>query len=151
MVATRGENKNPVRIRDYRLNNGEINHDPATIVQAAMATAAATSFFPPVKIGNREYHDGALGNNNPVDIVWREAQTLWCSDEEDQGAMSSKVKCLISIGTGNPGTSPILKGGYGFLKDTLRDMVTETEKTATAAAENLKAWLNPKKTQRYFR
>jgi hypothetical protein len=58
---------------------------------------------------------------------------------------------LISIGTGNPGTSPIKDGALGFLKDTLNKIATETEITATAAAENFKAWLNPRKTQRYFR
>lgn len=150
VVAARGENKNPVRIRDYRLND-EINRDPATIVEAALATSAATTFFPPVKIGAREYHDGALGNNNPVNIVWREAQNIWCSDDDNQEALSSKVKCLISIGTGNPGTSPIKDSALGFLKDTLKEIATETEITATAAAESFKAWLNPRKTQRYFR
>ena len=150
VVATRGENKNPVRIRDYQLD-GEINRDPATIVEAALATSAATTFFPPVKIGSREYHDGALGNNNPVNVVWREAQNVWCSNEESQEALSSKVKCLVSIGTGNPGTSPVAKDALGFLKKSLKEIATETENTATAAAENFKAWLNPKKTQRYFR
>jgi hypothetical protein len=86
-----------------------------------------------------------------VNTVWREAQNIWCSDEDGHEALSGKVKCFISIGTGNPGTSPIKDGALGFVKDTLKEMITETEKTATAAAENYKAWLNPKKTQRYFR
>jgi hypothetical protein len=61
------------------------------------------------------------------------------------------VKYLISIGTVNPGTSRIKDGALGFLKDTLKKITIETEITATAAAENFKAWLNPRKTQGNFR
>jgi hypothetical protein len=86
-----------------------------------------------------------------VNTVWREAQNIWCSNDDDHEALSAKVKCFISIGTGNPGLSPIEDGAFSFMKDTLKDIATETEKTATAAAENYRAWLNPKKTLRYFR
>jgi hypothetical protein len=61
------------------------------------------------------------------------------------------VKFLISIGTGNPGTSPIKDGALGFLEDTLKKITTETDITTTAAAENFQAWLNPRKAQGNFR
>lgn len=61
------------------------------------------------------------------------------------------MKYLISIGTGNPGTSIIKDGALGFLKGTLKKITIEPEITATAAAENFKVWLNPRKTQGNFR
>ena len=55
--------------------------DTMTIVEAALATSAATTFFKSVTIGVRKYVDGALGSNNPVEYVWNEAQSKWCPDD----------------------------------------------------------------------
>src|SRR5580700_10074837 len=72
----------------------------ATICDAALATSAVTGFFDPVSIGGRQFVDGALGANNPVDEVAGEAVSIWCSETGD---LNPLVKCFISIGTGYPG------------------------------------------------
>ena len=73
------ENKVTVPLRDYDLFD-EFNDDDATIVEAALATSVATTFFEPVTIDVRKNLDGALGANIPVDYVWNEARSIWCPD-----------------------------------------------------------------------
>lgn len=127
VCAVRKENKTVARLRCYQSH--EAFRDGATIWEAARATSAASGFFDPISIGKhgQEYVDGGLGCNNPVDEVWIEAQDIWVPR---QGDLAVFVKCFISIGTGNPGTSPIESGAWKFFKNTLKDIVTETEKTA---------------------
>ena len=144
MCATAYENKRTVLLRDYELRD-ESNYDKATIVEAALATSAATSFFEPVIIGARKYVDGALGANNPVGLVWTEAQSIWCPED---GKLEQMVKCFVSIGTGNPGTTPIKNGLAGFLTDTLKDIATNTESIANEFAARNRGLLD---TKRYFR
>ena len=128
-------------LRDYELRD-EWNHDQATIVQAALATSAATSFFEPVAIGARRYVDGALGANNPVGLVWTEAQSIWCPDD---GKLEQMVKCFVSVGTGNPGTTPIKDGLTGFLADTLKGIATDTESIANEFAARNRGLLDTKR------
>lgn len=120
------ESTNPVAIRDYT-PTGEQNHDKATIVEAALATSAASSFFPSVKIGSREYVDGALGTNNPIVSLWKEAQDVW---DPENGQIQPRIKAIISIGTGHPGMKKIEKSVWGFFKKTLTSLVVQTEQTA---------------------
>ncbi|EFQ94911.1 hypothetical protein PTT_07264 [Pyrenophora teres f. teres 0-1] len=122
-----------VRLRDgerdgsYTLpDEGEI---PATICQAALATSAATVFFDTVSIGARQFVDGALGANNPVDEVEGEAGNIWSSDTGD---LKPLVKCFVSIGTGHPG------------KKALEDNI-ETERKFIAR------WAKHYDEKRYFR
>ena len=141
------ESTNEVAIKDYTLA-GEINHDRASIVEAAMATSAASSFFPPVKIGNREYVDGALGSNNPVEIVWKEAQDVWAPDD---GQIKSKLLAVISVGTGHPGMVNIEKSAWAFFKHTLTGIITQTDQTATHFESTNRDLLLPEHPHRYFR
>ncbi|KAH9203476.1 acyl transferase/acyl hydrolase/lysophospholipase [Leptodontidium sp. 2 PMI_412] len=98
-VCTVDQNtKSIVRLRSYTLSDE--SNIPASICQAALATSAATTFFGPVRIGNRKFADGGLGANNPVDEVEGEAANIWCSESAD---LKPLVKCFLSIGTGNPG------------------------------------------------
>ncbi len=92
-----------------------------------MATSAATSFFDPVKIGTRKYADGALGANNPISEVWNEAMNIW---SPDSGELKPLIKCIVSIGTGDPGVTSMKDGAMQFLSQTLVEIVTETERTA---------------------
>jgi predicted acylesterase/phospholipase RssA len=108
----REQHYNP--LRDYDLLD-EFNDDNASIVEAALATSAATTFFEPVRIGARTYVDGALGANTPVDYVWNEAQSIWCPDD---GQLEPMVKCFVSVGTGNPGLTPVEEGAKDFLSKT---------------------------------
>ncbi len=49
------------------------------------ATSAATSFFEPVTIGprGRNFVDGGLGTDSPVEQLWNEAQNIWCYNREN--------------------------------------------------------------------
>lgn len=143
MCATAVENATSVLLRDYDLMD-ESNDDSATIVEAALATSANVTFFEPVKIGVRQYVGGALGRNNPVGSVWQEAQNIWCPND---GQLEPMVKCLVSIGTGNPGLTSVDEGARGFFK-TLKDIATESEITAAHSLSQHRGLLDQ---QRYFR
>ncbi|KAJ6081476.1 hypothetical protein N7499_006350 [Penicillium canescens] len=121
------ENKDVIHLCSYP--SDRVLLEKISILEAARATSAATSFFDPIQIGphGQKYVDGALSCNNPVDEVWREAQDLWC---QETGDLKDLVKCFISIGTGNPGLSPIHDNAFNFLNDDLVALATETEKTA---------------------
>lgn len=73
-----------------------------TQLEAARATTAAPTFFPPTRVDGRLCVDGACIANNPALVALAEAATLW---------PDSHVEALISIGTGlsseepHPGTS----------------------------------------------
>lgn len=96
-------------------------------------------------IGVRKYVDGALGANNPVDYVWNEAQSIW---RPNDGQIEPMIKCFVSVGTGNPGSAPVEEGAKDFLSKTLKDIATETERTATTSAARHRGLLDKK---RYFR
>ncbi|RDW83469.1 hypothetical protein BP5796_04960 [Coleophoma crateriformis] len=143
VCAVAKETKGITRLKSY-INPSEAPSE-ATICQAALATSAATSFFDEVRIGSRTYVDGALGVNNPVDEVEKECSNIWCSETGD---LKPLVKCFVSLGTGNPGKKPLENGAWEFLSKSLKDIVTDTEKTA----ENFKArWRGHFDRKRYFR
>ncbi|KAK8142430.1 hypothetical protein G3M48_008773 [Beauveria asiatica] len=71
VCAAAKETSDITRLRSYDLP-GKASIE-ATILDAALATSAATRFFDPVRIGARQFVDGALGANNPVEQVEREA------------------------------------------------------------------------------
>ena len=147
VVARRAESKNEVAIKDYT-PFGEQNHDRATIVEAALATSAASTFFPPAKIGNREYVDGALGTNNPINMLWTEAQNIWAPDD---GQIKPKLQAIISIGTGHPGLKKIEKSMWRFLRNTLTDMMTQTDETARSFESTNRDMIHPERQHQYFR
>ncbi|RDW71025.1 hypothetical protein BP6252_07588 [Coleophoma cylindrospora] len=143
VCAVAKETKGVTRLKSY--NRPSEARAEATICQAALATSAATSFFDEVCIGSRTYVDGALGANNPVDIVEKECCDIWCPDT---GELQRLVNCFISLGTGNPGKKPLENGAWKFLSKSLKEIVIETEKTA----ETFKArWRGPFDRKRYFR
>ncbi len=131
------------RLRSYSLPD-ELDL-PATICDAALATSAATGFFDPVTIRARQFVDGALGANNPVDEVEGEASNIWCSETGD---LKPLVKCFISIGTGNPGTKAIEENLLKFLSTTLVDIVTDTE---NMEKRFIAKWRQHFDEKRYFR
>lgn len=131
------------RLRSYSLPDELDIH--ATICEAALATSAATGFFDPVSIGARQFVDGALGANNPVDEVEGEASNIWCSETGD---LKPLVKCFISIGTGNSGRRPLEDNMFKFLSKTLVDITTETENTER---KFIARWAKHLDENRYFR
>ncbi|RDL30230.1 uncharacterized protein BP5553_10508 [Venustampulla echinocandica] len=137
------DTKSIVRLRSYTLP--EESSIPATICQAALATSAATTFFEPVRIGNRIFADGGLGANNPVDEVECEAMNIWCSESAD---LKPLVKCFLSIGTGNPGIQAFEESIVKFLGQTVVDIATGTEETEKRF---IAKWRKHYDENRYFR
>lgn len=132
-----------MRLRSYQIP-GKANIS-ATICEAARATSAATTFFKPVSIGARRFADGALGANNPVDEVEREASDIWCPETGD---LKSLVKCFISIGTGNPGKKAMEDNLLKFMSKTLPELTTQTEHTEK---NFIAKWRRHYRSKRYFR
>ena len=146
VCAVRENNTTPVRLRSYDSEDALVDDD-ITVWQAGRATSAATSFFDPIVIGEgRAYVDGALGFNNPMTEVWLEAQNIWTPD---QGNIEPMIKCIVSIGTGNPGTSPVGKKPWPIIR-TLREIATQTEGTERIFAMEHRDLLD-KSNVRYFR
>ncbi|KAI9863870.1 MAG: hypothetical protein M1813_003522 [Trichoglossum hirsutum] len=125
-VCTVAKETNQItRLKSYR-NPGQFSNNP-TIWEAALATSAAPTFFDLAQIGVRKYADGALGANNPVCEVEDEASNIWC---ERTRKLEPLVKCFISIGTGDPGLTPIQDRSWKFLTETVVKIATETKQTA---------------------
>ena len=119
-----------------------------TIVEAALATSAASTFFDRVQIGDRFFRDGATGANNPINEVWIEAENIWNDDEEEQ--LYDMVGCVLSVGTGNPGVKPLNEKSWKFLSETLVKIATDTEQKA-AQFEHVHRTLLKLSDKRYYR
>jgi hypothetical protein len=91
----------------------------------------------------RKFADGALSANNPADEVEGEASNIWHS-----GDLRQSVKCFVSVGTGHPGKQAIKENIFQFLSKTLRDITTETERTAERFVARWKIHFDE---SRYFR
>lgn len=88
---------------------------------------------------------GALGANNPVDEVEKEALNIW---SPDGGEIKPLVKCILSVGTGDPGLNPIQDSVFGFFTDTLKNLATQTRITAR---NFIARWAGIYGAGRYFR
>ncbi|KAJ5966691.1 hypothetical protein N7501_002939 [Penicillium viridicatum] len=131
------------RLRSYPVPNEIVL--PATICEAALATSAATRFFDSVSIANHHFVDGAFGANNPIEEVEEEATDIWCTTSRE---LKPLVKCLVSIGTGNPAQVPMNDNVLKFLSKTLVRMATKPESTERRF---MARWSNEVKGKRYFR
>lgn len=81
-------NSPAVLFKSYELDGTEIQ---CSVIQAARATSAAPTYFPPAEIEGDLYADGGIGFNNPAGEAVREARRIWPHRE---------IGCLVSIGTG---------------------------------------------------
>ncbi|KAJ5238211.1 Acyl transferase/acyl hydrolase/lysophospholipase [Penicillium chrysogenum] len=131
------------RLRSYSVSNESALS--ATICEAALATSAATRFFDSVSIGNHQFVDGAFGANNPIEEVEEEAADIWCTTSR---ALKPIVKCLVSVGTGNPAQLPMDDNVLKFLSKTLVRLATKPESTERRF---MARWSNEVKGKRYFR
>ena len=92
VVATEGQDAGgPVKLfRSYGFYK-----DPCPIWQAARATSAAPSYFPPAWVEVPDpggwYIDGGLRRNNPSEVALSEARKYW---------KTVRRFCIVSIGTG---------------------------------------------------
>lgn len=97
----------------------------ATILEAALATLAATEFFDPISIGSRTFADLAWGVCSPVFEVEAEASDILSLNTSQVHAL---VKCFISISPGNPGKKPA--GSLMTSNEVLGRITTQAERTA---------------------
>jgi len=97
--------------------------DSIKIYEAALATAAAPTFFDKAKIENTLYMDGGLGANNPSIHAYNEA----CQMHTDS---PPEVALVVSIGTGK--AKPLRRFGKGLFERPallryMRQVITESE------------------------
>jgi predicted acylesterase/phospholipase RssA len=145
VCATSKETGETVCLTSYRSPRSSSDLlNSVKIWEACRATSAATSFFDPIAVGRymEEFVDGATGANNPVAVVWNEAQLMWGPEP-----VESKVRCVVSIGTGVPSLKPFRDDVF-HIGETLVAMATETEQTAEKFRRD-KAYLDS--SGRYFR
>jgi len=63
-----------------------------TVVEAALATSAAPTYFSEAKNKHGSFVDGGVVANNPIDVGFMEAKTLW---------PKRQISCMVSLGTGH--------------------------------------------------
>ena len=83
-------------LRTYPTGSAPIS---CTIWEAARATSAAPTFFPPIKFGSQtggNFIDGGVGCNNPTKSLIKEAKSYYGM----KGYKVTQPTCLVSIGTG---------------------------------------------------
>ena len=93
--------------------------------QAARATSAAPTFFPPIRFGSfaQNWVDGRLRHNNPVRALYDEARRIWPTQA------GRKIGCIISIGAGDPPLHAVGKRGKDLLQALVK-ISTDTKQTA---------------------
>ncbi|KAF2679456.1 FabD/lysophospholipase-like protein [Lentithecium fluviatile CBS 122367] len=119
VCAAQGINSDAVVIRSYKSGDGEYDdlYQICKIWEAARATSAASTFFPPIQIGYQKYVDGALRYNNPIEKADQESRALWPKEE----------RLIVSVGTGSAPGPNVLASNIADLAKTLAKIVTDTE------------------------
>jgi len=114
--------EHPRRFRTYPVR--ALASANCRIWEAARATTAAPTFFKRIAIGEEgqareEFVDGGLKCNNPAIQVLQEARNIFGNDR--------LVRCLVSLGTGHPGTIGLAKPDafQRFLPTELIDVLKE--------------------------
>lgn len=117
----------PIVFTNYARSTDDGLQKRITILDAAMATSAATTFFDKRVIEvdgvQRQFGDAALGDNNPIDTLLSEATNVFGNKFEDD------ILQLVSIGTGLP---PSVKFDYSVKEvlKALKDIAEGTERRA---------------------
>ena len=121
--ATRVQNSQLAVLRSYETELPETLYEDCQAWQACRATSAAPTFFDPVTIGpyDQEFIDGGLLYNNPIQLLHREAASIW-PDRINEAI-------YVSIGTGSaPGHT--FDGGLKSIVEAMKEIVTQTEQTS---------------------
>lgn len=141
------ESANIIRLRDYDFPGRPQDKLETTIVEAALATSAAATFFDRAQIGVRFFRDGGTGANNPIEQVWIEAGYIWNDDDDVQ--LNDIVGRVLSIGTGDPGMIKFSENGWTIFSKTLVKIATDTEEKAGNFEHVNRVLLNPPDKQYY--
>ncbi|KAF8859945.1 FabD/lysophospholipase-like protein [Acephala macrosclerotiorum] len=132
-------------LRNYRTRRiGHRDYD-CTISEAARATSAAPLFFEPITLKNSKasFVDGGVRDNNPVEQVKNEAESIWPNRD---------IGCIVSIGSG---FTPTL--GFDTQKSNLQAVLKSLVDMATDADTKARVFRLSKegrslsKDHRYFR
>ncbi|KAE9367217.1 FabD/lysophospholipase-like protein [Stipitochalara longipes BDJ] len=142
VTATSSSSLNPIALRSYTSPHQKEDIG-VRIWEAARATSAASTFFDPIKINGRMYNDGGIGLNNPINLLWTEARSIW---SDDRRRFSDNIKCIVSIGTGQDiiSRAEVLGGVEKAL------VANSTDATSTAY-EFAARHKDLHRSQRYFR
>lgn len=143
MCATLLDAGRSVHLRDY-VSLNEPKNGPETISEVALATLATSTFFEPAIVGGKKYGSGTLKSINPVADVWAEAQAIWAKD----GNLDPLLKCFVSIGSGDPGQTPIKESGKQAAAESFRTFAAEATRSEEDFAEKHRELREDK---RYFR
>lgn len=113
------------------------------IWEAARATSAASTYFDSIKVGDygEEFSDGAITENNPINLVMREAEDIWPNARD-------RIQCLLSVGTGTLGLRP-WGGNLKEVGKTLVRIATQTEDTARLFGDSHSSLRNTGKYSRF--
>lgn len=132
----------------FLLRNYVSSWEPSTgctVWQAARATSAAPTFFPPIRFGTpaQNWVDGGLRHNNPVRALYDEARRIWPTQS------GRKIGCIISIGAGDPPLHAVGKRGKDLLQALVK-ISTDTKQTAREFRNEMEH-LPPADGFKYFR
>ena len=124
----------PVLLRTYRTGSAPVS---CSIWEAARATSAAPTFFPPIKFASQtggNFIDAGVGTNNPTKVLVKEAKSYY----RMKSYKATQPTCLVSIGTGQQNLIQLQHAASMFwLKDrlglsiapVLGEIVTDCENT----------------------
>lgn len=106
--------------------------DQVTLCEAALASTAALSFFDPMLITHagisHQFFDGGFVANNPINVLWNEAQTQFLSGGPP-AHLSDRIRIMLSIGTGKMGPAAISSRATKILS-VLERFALQTDNTA---------------------
>lgn len=138
-----GEHRRTVRFRSYDIDNDLYKH--LKIWEAARATTAAPMYFKPMTITNdvaetEDFVDGAIGCNNPTEILLEEADLLY--------GKQRKLGCVVSLGTGTKvqelaGTSNGIHAKASWIKSlgmVMKEITVDCEETHDRAKKKFESF-----------
>lgn len=144
MCATDIKAGKNVNLRDYDLLDEHSANARDTIVEAALATLATTPLFEPSTSGGIQYAHGTLRSINPIEQVEREATRIWSGS----GDIDPVLTCVVSIGSGDPGSSPVNDATGQALAQAFQGMAIEATRIESTFADSHTGLMADK---RYFR
>ena len=143
----------PVLLRTYQTGSAPVS---CSIWEAARATSAAPTFFPPIKFGSQtggDFIDAGVGCNNPTKILVKEAKSYY----HMKRYKATQPTCLVSIGTGQKDLIQLHRAASMFwFKDrsglsiapVLGEIITDCENTHD---EVLLSYLENNARDQYYR
>ncbi|KAG8885679.1 hypothetical protein FRB97_000122 [Tulasnella sp. 331] len=129
VVACHTENLNQevaLHLRTYKHRRVTAIPNSWKIWEAARATSAAPTYFPPMEVGDRSYTDGGVGFNNPILLVIVEARNVY--------GPTRPIGCIISLGTGMTSNISLPRPSRNPFKNAVRILGTARAISRTVAA-----------------